>query len=487
MSDKESNGSYQHILKYVSLFGSVQGLSILLGIVRNKLVTVILGPLGLGLISLYNSTIKMVGDLTNLGLSVSAVKQASSSYDSGQPDQVDHSVMLIRSWSLVTALLGMLVCIVFSPLLDRATFDWGNHVLHFMLLSPVVFMTAITGGEVAILKGTRQIGALARVSIYGIAGALVVSVPIYFFFGMKGIVPSLILIALVQLLLTVNFSYRRFPLKLSFSSKLFSESLHLIRLGLAFVLAGVLASVADFTIRATLNRYADSALLAYYNAGYMITFVYGGVIFSSLDSDYFPRLAGMGRVDGTFRSAVNRQIEISLLITGPLLSALLVGMPFVLWLLYRSDFLIALPMARLLSVTLLLRAAYLPIEYISLARGDSSVFFVQEFFSCLMLVVGALGGYHLCGLTGIGWGITSGALVELLFVLVYSRLKYGYVPSAKSVGYFLVMAVFSLSTLFVVFRTDGLMSWLLGVLFVFLCMIFSWSFIRRNLSHQQNL
>ena len=57
--------SYNHILRYTGLFGGVQGLNILVGVVRNKLVAMILGPDGMGLISLFNSTLKLMSDSTN--------------------------------------------------------------------------------------------------------------------------------------------------------------------------------------------------------------------------------------------------------------------------------------------------------------------------------------------------------------------------------------------------------------------------------------
>ena len=51
---KASNpDSYLHILKYISLFGGVQVLNVLIGIVRNKFVAMLLGPQGVGLISLF--------------------------------------------------------------------------------------------------------------------------------------------------------------------------------------------------------------------------------------------------------------------------------------------------------------------------------------------------------------------------------------------------------------------------------------------------
>ena len=62
MKSRQSN-NYSHILKYTGVFGGVQGLSVLVGIVRNKLVAMILGPNGMGLMSLFTSTIKLISDL----------------------------------------------------------------------------------------------------------------------------------------------------------------------------------------------------------------------------------------------------------------------------------------------------------------------------------------------------------------------------------------------------------------------------------------
>lgn len=91
-----------------------------------------------------------------------------------------------------------MICIVLSPLLNRWTFSWGDHTLHFMLLSPVVALTAVCGGELAILKGTRQLGRLAITSVYNVLAALLTSVPLYYEFGEAAIVPSLCIMALAQ-------------------------------------------------------------------------------------------------------------------------------------------------------------------------------------------------------------------------------------------------------------------------------------------------
>ena len=150
---KEQN--YNHILKYTGIFGGVQGLNILIGLVRNKIVASLLGPGGMGLVALFNSTVNFVSQATNLGISFSAVRHVSELFDTGDEERITRFVKVVRAWSLLTALLGMLVCIVAGPLLSNYTFSWGDHTLHFVMLAPAVGLMALCGGETAILKGAR--------------------------------------------------------------------------------------------------------------------------------------------------------------------------------------------------------------------------------------------------------------------------------------------------------------------------------------------
>ena len=176
---EDTNGSYRHILKYTGIFGGVQGLNVLIGLVRTKLVAILLGPSGMGLASLFNTTVGFVSQATNLGLPISAVRQMSELYDQGDQEAINHFVKVIRGWSLLTALVGMLVCVAIGPFLSQTTFAWGDHSLHFMLLSPAVGMMAITGGETAILKGMRKLGSIAIIQVLAVVAALAISVPVY--------------------------------------------------------------------------------------------------------------------------------------------------------------------------------------------------------------------------------------------------------------------------------------------------------------------
>ena len=283
--NEHDKGAYGHVLKYTGIFGGVQGLNVVVSLVRNKFVALLLGPSGMGLVSLFNTTVTFISQSTHFGISMSAVRHLSDHPDDDAHPQIQHFVKVVRAWSMLTALLGMFVCITIGPFLSSATFAWGDHSLHFILLSPAVAMLAVTGGETAILKGRRRLKSLALVQVGSVFAALVVSVPVYYFFGEAGIVPVIVLMAFVTMLLTVRESYRLYPLQLRGAKGVLGDGMEMIRLGVAFTLAGIIGSSAEMLIRSWLNVTGDLDVLGLYNVGYMITITYAGMVFSAMESD----------------------------------------------------------------------------------------------------------------------------------------------------------------------------------------------------------
>ena len=95
MKKSTNTDGYLHVLKYISLFGGVQGLNVLIGVIRNKIVALLLGPQGVGLISLFNSSIRLVSDSTNFGIAISAVRNLSSDYDNGEDERLQADIRIV--------------------------------------------------------------------------------------------------------------------------------------------------------------------------------------------------------------------------------------------------------------------------------------------------------------------------------------------------------------------------------------------------------
>lgn len=480
MKKEDSKDRYSHILRYTGLFGGVQGLNILIGIVRNKLVAMILGPNGMGLISLFNSTIKLVSDSTSFGISMSAVRNISEDFDRQNIEKLEADVALVRSWSFLTALLGMFVCIAFSPLLSSFTFSWHGHTLHFIFLSPIVAMTAITGGELAVLKGVRRLKALAGISVYSVIGALLVSVPLYYIYKERAIVPSLVIMAFIQMALTIAVSYKIFPLRLSLSRSVLRQGYSMIRLGIAFVFAGILGSGADFVIRSYISNVAGIDTVGLFNAGYMLTMTYVGTVFSAMETDFFPRLSGVSSLGFTFNRTVSNQIEVMLLLVSPLLVVFTFTLPILLPLLYTGKFLPALGMIQIIVLAMYFRALKLPVEYIPLAKGDSLSYLFLEAFYDIVLVVLVIILFRKFGLTGAGVAVTLAGIIDFIVVFIYARLRYAYKPTAGIVKYTIIQLPIGLLAYASTWIADPRLYWSIGALLAILSMTASLSILRKK-------
>lgn len=495
MEKEKKDNSYTHILKYTGIFGGVQGLNILVGVVRNKFTALFLGPSGMGLLSLFNSTSTFLTSACNLGIPTSGVKLVADSVgkeehanDGATGGYVEESVCMVRSFSLLAATLGLLVCVVLGPLLNLFTFSWGNHTLHFILLAPTVFFTILAGGEMAILKALGKLKALAMQALVLAFLSLLFSVPIYWAFGESGILAVLFFISFSQWALNFRYSRREVRLRLNFAKMSLVKGLPLVRLGMSFVLAGMVNSGAEFLVRAFLNTQGDLEMVGLFNAGVTIVIVYAGMVFSVMESDYYPRLSAIvgDRLDAQVvenrNLNVNRQLEMNVLLMGPIITLMILGLPIGIPILYDSKFLGMLAMTQVAAISMLFKAVYLPIEYLPLSRGESKVFLGQECFCVILLITCEIVGYILGGLTGLGAGVVVAYAIESLSVLAFSRLYYRFKLSVKGGCSVLVHLVFALLVLAITnIDYHRFLYWALGILVVIASSAYSFWLIRKSI------
>ena len=475
---EERDESYGHVLKYTGVFGGVQGLNVLIGLVRNKIVALLLGPGGMGLVSLFNTSMQLISQTTNLGISFSAVRHISEYYNAGDTEKAAHYVKVVRGWCLLTALLGMFVCVAVGPFLSDATFSWGNHSLHFILLAPAIGMLAITGGETAILKGQRKLGALAWVQIIAAVASLVISIPIYYIFRQTGIVPVIVLMAFVTMCATLWFSLRIYSLQLSGSRGILGEGMEMVRLGVAFTLAGIVGSAGEMVIRSYLNVVGNLDVVGLYNAGYLITIIYAGMVFSAMETDYFPRLSGVNQNIEQTNFTVNRQMEVSLLIVSPMLTALVALLPVLIPQLFTSEFLPVVPMAQVAALAMFFKVLTLPVAYITLARGYSMKYLILETAYAVVFVLLIVFGYQHWDLLGTGIAITLAHVFDCLMINIYAYKKYGYRFSITVFRYAVVLFSLGFLAYACTILLDGIVYWMVELFLVLVSTLFSVRILR---------
>lgn len=458
MSDQEKN--YSHILKYTGIFGGVQGLVILIGLVRNKFMALLLGAGGMGFNALLTSVQNFASQCTNLGISFGAVPRLSEYYEQQRAELVEYYIQVVRLWSMIAAVLGCLSCVVVSPLINDLSFTWGNHTLHYAMLGVSVAMIAITGGETAILKATRRLGSLARVQIYTTVASVFLSIPLYYFFRHSGVVPAIVLIAAAGMLVTIGYSYRLYPLKMQFNKKQLKNGASMIRLGLAFVIAAAIGSASEMLIRAYLNVEGGLDFVGLYNIGFMLTITYAGMVFSAMESDYFPRLSGVCKDIIKTNETVNKQIEVSLLLLSPMLVALIMMLPVLVPILFSREFIPVVGMAQVAVLAMYFKVLTMPVAYITLARSLSLSYLLLETGYFVVLVLAVMIGFQQWGLWGTGLAIVVAHIFECIMIGGYSYMFYGYRTTKTVLQYAAIQAIIGFVAYGVTLVAEGWPYWI---------------------------
>lgn len=464
IEDKEEmQDGYGRILKYLGIFGGAQGVSILLNMVRNKFATVLLGASGLTIIALFNRTIQMFSDSTGLSLSFSAIRAISDAFENGDDETVRHNIKIVRSLALLTGSVGMLLMLLVTPFIS----DWifkenGYYLSRFLMLAPVVLFMAVSNGELAILRGIKQ---LNYVALYAFATALIslfVSIPLYYIMGVAGIFPSIFLIAFAQMCVLLWFSVRRYCYIVSpFSWRVIRNGADIVRLGAGYIFSSFLSSSALWLICALLSDVGNADSAGLFNAGLLMVTLMQGVLFAALDSEYYPRLSGVASKIRTRNRMVNEQVEVQLLVQSSLLMAFMVVTPIVVPMLYKMEFLTIVPMIQIAMFGIFLRTMTYPISFIPLSKNDSLVFLLMESVYNILLVIFVISGYSIAGYTGIGIGMALAHTVDFFIVTAVVHFKYKFAYSVNVLKSLLVqMPLFVTAIAVSQFFKSGWMYWL---------------------------
>ena len=190
--DTENRNSYKQSLKATSLFGGVQIFNILIQIIRSKFAAVLLGPEGMGVMGLLNSTITMISSFTNCGLGTSAVRNIAEANGANDTKRIALIISVFRRLVWITGLTGALICLVSASLLSQVTFGNTDFTFAFIILSFSVLLMQLTSGQNALMQGMRKYRYLAKANVVGNAVGLIFIIPLYYFWKIDAIVPVLL-------------------------------------------------------------------------------------------------------------------------------------------------------------------------------------------------------------------------------------------------------------------------------------------------------
>lgn len=472
MSDQQS--SYRQIFKATSLFGGVQVFSILIGIVRTKFVAILLGTAGAGIMGLFNAPLQLIISVTGLGISMSAVREISEAQGSGDQAKVVTSIITLRRLSLIAGILGMVVTMAFAPLLSKWSFGNSHYTWAFIWLSLTLLLQTVSNGQLAIIQGTRRLNDLAKTTVFSSLIGLFTAVPLFYYYGLKGIVPSLIIAAITGLSMSFYFSRKVTiePIKMSYRETL-SNGREMINLGIVLTITGIVGFLTAYVLSAFINRTGGVDQVGLYNSGWSIIGQSTGLVFTAMATDYFARLAEINKDDTKISILINQQAEMVLLILAPILILLIGAMPIVIRILYTPAFLPVVVFANWMLLGILFKGLVWPVGFIFPAKGNLKLFGLIEISALIFNIITNMIGFQMYGLEGLGITFIINYLFGLTLTLVFAFKKYGIRYAKSTLKQFSISLVCVLSAFLVSYYINKPRSYYYGMLIFAISFIYS--------------
>lgn len=448
-----ATGINARILKITSLFGGLQGVSILCSVLRSKLVAVWIGTAGIGIFGLLNSALETIFALTQLGIRQSAVRNLASA----PPGALLSTVCAVRCWAFWLGIAGTVLTAILSPWLSSVTFGGTGNWWMFAALSVTVFFSSVNNGEAAVFQGLRRFRKLAACSLAGTVGGLTLSIPLFYFWRIDGIVPSFIAYFLCA---WIAMGWYREHVPAPASTQTFKANLRIgsrfVTLGLYLTLTSITANLISYAFMAYLNHVGDLELTGCYNAGFTLVNRYAGLVFAAISMEFFPRLSGVATSRHRTGIFVSNQLHMVLTIIVPVATVFIAATPLLIRLLYSGEFMRIEPFVVWGSVGTVLRAVAWCMSFVILARGDGRVFLATELTSGILSLLFNIIGYRLLGFTGLGFAYIAWFFCYSLIVATICLRRYRLRIDRRIIPYLLYASSITAATAFTAHITSTL-------------------------------
>jgi PST family polysaccharide transporter len=469
-------------LTSTTITGGATVINILISIIRTKFVAVLLGPAGIGLISLFQSLVSTATTFSGLGIATAASREIAQENGREVPNTLaDTRQALFFATILLGVAGGLIIWLLREELAGRVV---GNiaEANNVGWLALAVSFSVISASQMAIIQGMRQITELAKLNVISGLVSAVVGIVIIWQFGSQGLVAFIIIAPASNVLLGIYFVKRSSTLpKLDFSfSKVFLKFGVMAKLGTALFIYVLLEQITFLLIRANIGNTLGTDELGYFQAGWTVAVMYLGVITGAMSSDFMPRIAEKTGDSDSINMLINQQTEIGLLIATPVIVLMIAYAPVVISLMYSKDFVESVDLMRLLLLSDILKLISWPIGIALLGMGDGAAFARQGPIQLALLFVGIYLMLPFIGLLSVGLTMLITQSIGFIwgYHYIFSKTRY---RLDKKVKRLFLLSVVSILTTYIFCFTNHIVGLALATLLAVSMAVFSYKEIKLNL------
>lgn len=397
------NGS-KETLKNTGIVGSSRIVTIFITIIKTKFIVVMIGPAGIGLMELFVATMGLIQNIFSLGFGFSAVREISETLNNEGEKPVARIIKSVKRWTVFSSLSGTILTLYFSEDISMWSFGDSDHKYEICLLAITVFMNNLAAVHIAIVQGARRMADFAKVGIYTSLVAAIITIPIFYFMGIGGIVVALLVASFVSLIISYLYVRKvKIPsIKVSITESLF-DGLGMLELGIYTLFTGFITQATLYYVRTSIGYELGLDEVGYFAAATTLTVGYMSIIFSAMSADYFPKLSAINDNNKALIQAVLEQTKLVLLLGVPLIIGMYTFSDHVIRVVYSNDFQAASSLLMFMLLSVFFKLITFPIAYVFLAKKKSSIYiFTQILWNVLFLIFVHISWKLNAGLEGIG-------------------------------------------------------------------------------------
>lgn len=442
---------HRQIFRASAIIGAASVINVVIGIVKVKVLAVLLGPVGVGLLGLYQNILGVASSLAGCGLANSGVRQLAASQENAA------TLALVRKALFYANLLLGLAGMVLLWLLREPVAQWvfGNteHVAEVGYLGVGVLLTLLAGSQTALLQGMRRIGDLGRVQVLSALAGAVTGIVAVWLWGRAGMM-AFILAGPAAAVLVAAWYARRLPRPEAGHDwgELHRQWQAMFSLGIPLMAAGLLTLVVQLVARSLVMQSLGLEATGYFQAAWIISMTYLGFVLNAMGADYYPRLTSVIQDRERAIKMVNEQTEMLLLLAGPVLLAMMTLAPWVIELLYAKSFAPATEILRWQVMGDIVKVMTWPMGFVVLAQGRGAVFIGTQLNWNVVYLVFLWFGLPELGLVAMGIGFFLAYLAQVAIVRGVAGRLIGFRAEARNlwlfVALFLAASLIHIATFF---------------------------------------
>ncbi|MCL2523736.1 MAG: O-antigen translocase [Betaproteobacteria bacterium] len=442
--------SHRQIFRSNAIIGGASVATVVIGIVKVKVLAMLLGPAGVGLMGFYQNIVGLASRLAGCGLDSSGVRQLAVS--TGK----DETLTIVRRalWlgNLTLGLLGMVFLWLLREPVAKWVFGDITHVASIGWLGAGVLLTLIASSQTALLQGLRRIGDLARVNIVSAFLGAAVGILLVYWIGEAGVVWFVLVAPAATSLVAALYAARLPRAKVPGDwSAIRQQGRAMLKLGIPVMLAGVFTLLVQLAVRTLILRELGSDASGYFQAAWFVSLSYIGFVLGGISTDYFPRLTAIIDDHVQVRNLVNAQTEMALLLAGPIILGMIAFAPWAIHLLYAENFVPAADVLRWQMLGDIFKVTTWPVAFIFLAQGRGGLYIAVEFTWNTIYFLVMIFGVQKLGLAMAGVSYWIAYLVLYGIVLLVSSRIICYKPTQRNV---VIMLALWFSGLIIIFIAE---------------------------------